>query len=253
MQKLKQIYRSNYAGEHIITQLNLAGGEWTPETEFVPNAVTNTYTTTQAIAIGNGESRLNFDLSFIAGHRGGLFAENKLQSYGCNALYRDFTPDFLVATGDAIVDEIAASGYTNDNIVYATADAVLRHPGKFYLIPQNIQYDAGALAAYMACFDGHKKIFLIGYDQYNGYTMINNVYKDTNGYPTSDKKEDIQFFSMSLKEVIQTYSDVEFVRVMPTDTHVISDQLTPLVNLRQINYNDFVKEADIGALGAVTA
>lgn len=254
MQKLKQIYRSNYVGEHILTQLTLSGGEWNPTTEFVPNAVTNTYTTTQAVAIGNGESRLQLDLGFIAGHRGGLFAENKLQSYGCNALYRDFAPDFLVATGDAIVDEIAASGYTNDHIVYSTADVLLRHPGKFYLVPQNIQFDSGALAAYMACFDGHKKVFLIGYDQYDGMASINNVYKDTNGYPTSDQKENIQFFSMSLKQVVQTYSDVDFVRVMPLDTWNISSELTPLVNFRQIDYNAFIREADIGALGvAATA
>jgi hypothetical protein len=31
----------------------------------------------------------DFDLKFIASHKGGILAANKLQSYGCNALYRD--------------------------------------------------------------------------------------------------------------------------------------------------------------------
>ena len=53
MLKLKQLYRANYAGENIVSQLTLAGGEWNPETEYVPNAVTNVHSTSQAVAIGN--------------------------------------------------------------------------------------------------------------------------------------------------------------------------------------------------------
>lgn len=246
LQKLKQIYRSNYAGEHVVTQLTLADGEWDPITEFVPNAVINSHVTTQAVAIGNGESRANFDLTHLANHRGGLFGADRLQSYGCNALYRDFAPDFLITTGDVIAKEIANSGYADSNIVYATADLTLKYPGKFYLIPQNIQFDAGALAAYMACFDGHKKVFLIGYDGYQGAEPTNNVYKDTNGYPSSTDTDNGEFFAITLTDVMKTYTDVEFVRVMPVDTHWIHYKLTPLVNFRQISYNDFTIEADLG-------
>lgn len=253
MQKLKQIYRANYAGENIVTQLKLAAGEWTPETEFLPNRVINTHTTTQAVCIGNGESRKEFDLTFIGAHRGGLLAADKLQSYGCNALYRDFTPDFLIAVGDTIIQEIATSDYCADNIVYTNAASVLQYPGKFYLIPQNISIDAGAIAAYMACFDGHKKVFLLGYDQYDDAVgRYNNVYKDTNGYLTSNDTQNARFLSLSLLNVIQTYGDVDFVRVMPTADHWVPPALTPVLNFRQISYTDFVKEADIGAIGAVT-
>jgi hypothetical protein len=255
MQQLKQLYRSNYAGENIVSQLTLTGGEWNPETEFVPNQVFSTHTTSQAVAIGNGESRASFDLQLIGDHRGGLFAADKLQTYGCNALYRDFAIDFLVATGDDIIDEIANSGYTNDNIVYANADAVLKHPGKFYLIPQNIPYDAGSLAAYLACFDGHKKIFLIGYDGYDNFHHelggnVNNIYKGSNGYLDHKEEQNGQFLSMSLANVVKTYSDVEFIRVMPESTHWIPSNLEPLLNFRQISYNDFRFEADLGAIGA---
>lgn len=246
MQKLKQLYRDNYAGENIVSQLTLADGEWTPEIEFVPSAVTNIHSTTQAVAIGNGESRLGFNLSYIADHRGGLLGADRLQSYGCNALYRDFTPDFLVVTGDKIADEIVSSGYTTDHIVYATADLMLKHPGKFYLIPQNIQFDAGALAAYLACFDGHKKVFLLGYDHYQGEDTVNNVYKDTNGYPASTDMDNGEIFVLTLRDVITTYSDVDFVRVQPENTYWMHDKLTPLVNLRQISFREFVLEADIG-------
>lgn len=250
MQQLKQIYRSNYAGENIITELNIAGGEWTPSTDYVENRVTNIHSTNQAVAIGNGESRLAFDLKFVANHKGGLFAENRLQTYGCNALYRDFAPDFLIATGDEIVNEIASSGYTANKIVYTNASDVLAHPGKFYLLPQNPYYDSGSLAVYMACFDGHKKVFLLGFDQYDEndkqQSIVNNVYKNTRGYPTDPEIQDSNFLTRSLREVMKVYNDVEFVRVMPLNTYWVPEALRPLPNFRQIDYREFVIEADIG-------
>jgi hypothetical protein len=54
MQKLKQIYRSSYAGESIVSELILSHNEWEPKTEYIANSVFSTYTTKQAIAIGNG-------------------------------------------------------------------------------------------------------------------------------------------------------------------------------------------------------
>ena len=57
---------------------------------------------TTAFVLGNGVSRQAVDL-------------NRLKSlgkiYGCNALYRDFTPDILVATDKPIATEIQNSGY----------------------------------------------------------------------------------------------------------------------------------------------
>ena len=255
MQQLKQLYRSNYAGENIVSQLTLIGGDWNPEVEFVPNQVFSTHTTTQAVVVGNGESRQDFNLQLIGDHRGGLLAKDKLQTYGCNALYRDFTPDFLVAVGDEIIKEIANSGYTNDNIVYTNAGAVLDHPGKFYLVPQNASYDAGSLAAYMACFDGHTKVFLMGYDGYDNHhqhagSNYNNMYKDTNGYLNNTENQNGKFLTTTLQNVVKTYSDVEFIRVMPESTSWIPEELEPLANFRQISYNDFTFEADLGAIGA---
>ena len=250
MQQLKQLYRSNYAGENIISNLILRDGDWNPVTEFVPNHIFNTHVTTQAVAIGNGESRRNFNLQLISDHRGGLLAVDKLQTYGCNALYRDFTPDFLVAVGDKIIQEIAESGYTTENIVYTNAKSILDYAGKFYLIPQNVSFDAGSLAAYLAAFDGHTKIFLIGYDQYDDHIdYVNNMYKDTPGYLTSGQTQNAQFFSLTLQNVVQIYPTVEFVRVMPTDTWWIPPELRPLPNFRQISYSEFIIEADLGGLG----
>ena len=62
--------------------------------------------TNRVFCIGNGESRSSIDL-------------NKLRPYGkiygCNALYRNFTPDVLVAVDSGIIHEIYHSGYCDNN------------------------------------------------------------------------------------------------------------------------------------------
>jgi hypothetical protein len=248
MQKLRRLYRSTYSGEHIVTALTYESGDWTPTLEMVPNQVLNTHTTTQAVAIGNGVSRQNFDLNLVVNHVGGFGGQDSLQSYGCNAVYRDARPDFLIAVGDAIVKEIAESGYCDNNIVYANAAQLLKYPGKFYLIPQNLIMDSGAIAAYMAAFDGHKKIFLLGYDSYDTVGPYNNIYADTPGYLTASHTQNHDFLTNSLRTVIETYSDVDFVKVMPSKYHWVHESHARLVNFRQIDYREFVIEADVGLL-----
>ena len=54
-----------------------------------------------------------------------------------------------------------------------------------------------------------------------------------------------------LEEYRAKYPEVEFVRVMPTDTWWMADELQNLPNLRQISFRDFVMEADIGQIATV--
>jgi hypothetical protein len=252
MQTLKQIYRSTYGGEQVISKLTLESGDWETQTEFVPNSVFTTHTTNQAVAIGNGESRLALDLSLFANHKAGMLGENRLQTYGCNAIYRDFAPDFLIAVGpdtggaNDIIDEIAASGYAGNHIVYSNTYGVVNHPGKFYLIPQNVHYDSGALAAYMACFDGHKKVYLVGYDNYIHDHESSSVYSGTPCYQYKNETFNGAFFELSLGIVMKTYPDVEFVRVMPTAESWCPETWMSQLNFRQISTRDFVIEADLG-------
>ena len=59
--------------------------------------------------IGNGESRKGFDLTQLKQYG---------KIYGCNALYRDFTPDVLTAVDQGISHEIYQSGYSKENEVW---------------------------------------------------------------------------------------------------------------------------------------
>ena len=228
MQVIKKLYRENYTGESVVSSLTMSGGEWDIKREWVPNAITNIHTTTQALVIGGGPSwqdpDTGFDLSHIARHKGGLLGVDRLQTYGTNTLYKKFTPDFLVVDDDE-AKECAQSGYTNDNIVYAHGAKILEFPGKFYLIPQDPSWNAGSIATYMACFDGHKKIFLMGFDGVQGNDA---------------------FYEQTMAQIFKLYSDVDFVRVCPTLGYYMPDSWKYQVNLRQITFRDFVLEADIG-------
>jgi hypothetical protein len=56
--------------------------------------------------IGNGESRKDFDLNLLKTHG---------KIYGCNGLYRVFTPDVLISVDHGIMHEIYHTGYCYNN------------------------------------------------------------------------------------------------------------------------------------------
>ena len=60
----------------------------------------------RVFVIGNGESRKGFDLEKLRPHG---------KIYGCNALYRDFTPDVITAVDMGIMHEVYNSGYAQNN------------------------------------------------------------------------------------------------------------------------------------------
>ena len=69
------------------------------------------------ICIGNGESRKDYDLSNLDGHN----------TIGCNALYRDYTPNILVAMDYKLCHEIYRSGYAFKNICYLKEWEKIKH------------------------------------------------------------------------------------------------------------------------------
>ena len=60
------------------------------------------------IVMGNGESRRAVSFDLLKNHT----------TYGCNALYRDFTPSALVAIDELMYYEIISSGYSKNNQCY---------------------------------------------------------------------------------------------------------------------------------------
>ena len=80
----------------------------------------------RVFCIGNGESRINYDLEKLKKYG---------KVYGCNALYRDFTADHLTAVDMGIMHEIYNSGYSqNNNTLFRDWNKM---PGEMY---ENLLY-----------------------------------------------------------------------------------------------------------------
>lgn len=244
MLPLTKKYRTDYAGEDVVVDRTLENRAWSATKETIPNRVTNTQISNKAVVIGNGINRLGFELTNLK-KPSGLLGSKTVQTYGCNALHRDFTPDFLVALGqDVLLQEISTSDYIKNNVVYARASTLLNYPGKFYLVPHDNFVDAGTTAAYIAAFDGHKKIYLIGFDGHQpGWN--NNVYAGTTGY--DDKTKDVMHNSWEKhkKQLFDVYDDVDWVWVTPHGSNTIPESLKYCENFRQISFRKLVIECDL--------
>jgi hypothetical protein len=251
MQPLKKIYRKDYQGEEVITNRVYQNSRWNPTTEFIPTAFNTNPTSVNAVVLGNGPTRLEFDctrfLDYRIPPRTWRTKENKINflTYGCNAFFRDFRPDFLVATGDRLLREIADSGYCDTRVVYANNEPLVNFPEKFNLIPQNPQFNSGAIAAYLAAFDGHKKVFMLGFDGNDTPGHNYNVYKGTTGYPSDNTTILEDFWVQSLETIMTTYNETEFVRVAPTASFRKPEAWKYCLNYRQIDFRQFASEVGL--------
>jgi hypothetical protein len=176
--------------------------------------------------LGNGCSRLAVDL-------------NKLMDigtvYGCNGLYRDFTPHCLVATDRPIADEIQKSGYALTNRFHTRKP--IEDLGGKTLQKEYKGYSSGPNAAGLALVDGHSDIYLIGMDLGTTNGMFNNIYAGSQFYkkeldpPTfagnwvrqitqlCEKFESRQFYRVEGKEsaYIKTFNNIPNMRILAMD------------------------------------
>jgi len=86
----------------------------------------------RVFVLGNGESRKNIDLDAL---------KTKGPVYGCNALYRDFTPDALICVDGGMMHEVYDKGYALKNKCYFRSWSKL--PGEAYEMLVNINLFEG--------------------------------------------------------------------------------------------------------------
>lgn len=255
MTMLEKIYRKDINEENVNTVGFYLNDEWRYQKEPIP--ITQIpIKSNNALVIGNGKTGHEFDLTKILPYREttpwGEVGQwqykrqiSNFYTYGCNAIYRNLRPDFVIATGKNFINEIAASTYCSENVVYTNLKFLEQYPSKFHAIPQNPEFNSGAIAAYLAAFDGHKKVFMLGFDGIDTPGDIYNMYADTPNYPAKSAPINQEFWDRSLNSVMQVYSDTEFIRVCPTKDFVQPELWKYNLNYRQVDFRQFVVEADI--------
>jgi len=156
-------YRRDYDGEFVIVETRLVDGANQQTREWIPNVIANHHTSGRAAVIGSRTLSHRFQHQRLQRHRGGLLGRKRLQTYGTGDLWRDMKFDFFASADKTEIAAMVDQGYDRRCTVFTTARVCLENPGRFYLIPYLPQIDALALPLYLAAFDGHSEVFMLGY------------------------------------------------------------------------------------------
>jgi hypothetical protein len=161
---IQKNFRRDYEGEFVLVKSLLARGSKLQNREWIPNAIENHHISGRAAVIGSRADAEMFDHTKLENHRGGLLGKKRLQTYGTGDLWKDMYFDFFVAVDQKNTDKIQKAGYSSRSTVYSVTSRCLQHPGHFYLLPYQPVLDELALAVYLAAFDEHQEVFLLGYN-----------------------------------------------------------------------------------------
>lgn len=186
---------------------------------------------TTAFVIGNGISRQGIDLYLL---------KQQGKIYGCNALYREFTPDVLVATDKPISAEIQKSGYSQNNKFYTRRP--LPDTGALTLPRQYYGYSSGPNACGLAALDGHVHIYLVGFDMGpTSNNFFNNIYADTEFYKMSTQPPTFTGnWIKQLTKITQDFPLINFIRLVgPTTTRI-----TELESIKNLEHQDLTTFTD---------
>ena len=161
-----------------------------------------------ALIIGNGKSRLVFDLHEL----NAIFV-----TYGCNALYRDFIPDHLIAVDIPMIYEILRKNVQKQTKFYIQGHSqfdnhVSRNEYKIIHYAYKEAFDSGNSALLVACQNSHKNIYMIGFDY-----STDNVYSNTENYNSHSHNSLPPVWQTRLQRIIDRYSDTNFIRVNAND------------------------------------
>ena len=241
-----------------------------------------------AFVIGNGESRTIFPLELLKNHG---------TIYGCNAIYRD-NPNLchkIVSVNPEMIDELLQAKNKNKisptTKIYSKDDLpkfsyVLPKPKKNRYEPETIDpfrfwfgsgatgrskkldfaksRGSGCSAVHLACHDGHKNIFIIGFDILGARQwespegqlsrIQNNIYKNSRNYPDrSNMKAYLKFeWIYQLRQLAIHYHDKNFYyinRLEYLERNVyLHDTMKDIQNFKYGIYADLKKFVDTDSI-----
>lgn len=163
--------------------------------------------------IGNGESRTGIDF-------------NSFNTYkiGCNAAYRDFNINCLVAVDRRMVEEAVDVGFSRS--IYTRRDwaSSFAAYGNVKILPDlpykgTLKQDdpwhwgSGPHACNLAAAMSPREIHLWGFDLWSKTDAINNVYKGTKNYdPVAHHAIDPRFWIYQLAKCFEHYPEVKWTQ-----------------------------------------
>jgi len=159
----------------------------------------------RSFVFGNGRTRLNIDFDEVKPY-GSIYA--------CNAVYRDYRPDYLVAVDTKMVEEINQAGYQKNNSVWTNYNIKYKNFEKFNYFEPNLGWSSGPTALNLATSHGPNEVYIFGFD-YSGLNgKLNNVYANTFNYKNS--KDPATYNGNWLKQtdtIIKNNPNINYFRV----------------------------------------
>ena len=232
------VYRKDYIGETIHSNRN---GESIDI--FVPprpDVFTKVGGSDAAIIVGNGPTAASKEVQNLLRVNTTKIAESYKLTYACNrAISEPQLFDYYVIKHRAFLARVP---YDKRSQVYLPFDIFIDYQADMNLIPYKNYYDAGTTAAYIAAFDGHKRIFLLGFDGDlgGGYRTI---YDGQFPYDDGNQVADFSKWMSGLYEVMLTYSDVQFYRLQ-LDGQTAPEEWKRLPNFKDVTFREAVLLGD---------
>ena len=216
-------YRKDYIGEFVITGATWSSGKKRVQREWIANPIENHHISGRAACIGTAFDKKEFDYRILQNHRGGLLGTKKLQTYGAGELALEMRLDFAVEKDGDVLYQLVDTGYYKQNTIYTSPKFCFEHPGVFYNIPYNPVMLDVCLLPYLAAFDGHKEIFLLGYNKNSEIGQSS--------------------WAAQIKSIMDVYSGSKFFYVGPD--YGMPDEWKNNDNVENLTYREFVAYADI--------
>jgi hypothetical protein len=187
-----------------------------------------------AFVLGNGTSRKDINPQEL---------KQNGTVYGCNALYREFDPDYLIAVDVKMVNEINTEGYQNKHTVWTNYNRTYKDYKNFNYFEKSKGWSSGPTALWLASQHEHREIYILGFD-YQGLKngkMLNNLYADTKNYKKSN--ETATFYGNWLRQteqVIKENQHIKYIRVIASDNFE-PKQLNNFRNFKTIFIEDLAR------------
>jgi len=172
----------------------------------------------QALVIGNGESRRLVDLDNL---------RSKYILIGCNAIHRDITVDHLVCCDRRMADEAVKNPRVKQTVVYVRPSWF--HYFRKILKNKNIRevpqlpysgemkqdqpdhWGSGGYAVLLAASLGFEQIDVLGFDLYPVNQKVNNLYKGTPNYAGIEAQSvDYSYWVYQLSQIFFYYPNIKF-------------------------------------------
>ena len=185
--------------------------------------------------LGNGTSRKSIDLNQL---------KNKGTIYGCNALYREFEPDYLVAVDTKMILEINKAGYQHSHNVWTNPNRSFNGMNGFNFFNPSKGWSSGPTALWLASTHDVQDIFILGFDYQGINDKINNIYADTTNYKKSHERA--TYHGNWLKQTCitcQKFSKKRYIRVLGENAFV-PKEFSNINNLSHISIGEFEKIFD---------